>query len=581
MAPESGGTFARLNSEYARILRVLPPRHRAIVVLLLAGNLAGAALEVFALWLLGALIAMIAPGAGQSAAPSVLTNLVGAGPAVAAWLVAITTAAFLLKNLFMATLAWVEATLSFSLQSRFADKAVGNMLAMDYADTARRSPSEYLTLLTSDLNLFIQHYLLPTFTAVSETLLLLAVMGFLLWLQPTLTAALILCVGGAAWIAMHRSRRVIAAAGVRRQVLEDDRMRRLREVVVHLREVYVYRAGEHARERLHRGQGELVRVYRLFQLMATAPRFALEVVLVAVLMAAIVVGLGGEGRHMLIVNLGVFAAAGFRLLIGANRLIMSMQGIRFARPAMTRILEALEMRPRPAPAMAPPVGSRSSAGVLSLRSVRYAYPGNPEPVLTDVDLDIPRGKLVGIKGSSGTGKTTLLEVLCGLRAPTGGEVLADGMALHGPQAFFGLVAYAGQSPAVFSDTIRGNVAFGSPGGDIDDTRVWKALEGAHLATLVRSLPGQLDAVLGERAGFSLSGGQAQRLALARALYADAPFLLLDEPTSALDPATEADVVATLREIARERGVLVVSHRPHPLQCCDLVYELREGSMYRA
>lgn len=580
LAPGTGGTLSRLRSEYTRILRALPARHRTVVLVLLAGNVAGAALEVLALWLLGALMSVLTPGAAQASPPAVLSGWLGSGPAAITGLVALTTLAFLLKNLFMGALAWTEATFAFSLQSRFAHRALGNMLAMDYAVVGRRSASEYLTLLTTDLNLFIQHYILPTFTVVSETLLLLAVLGYLLWLQPALSGILILAVGGAAWGAMHWSRRVIAAAGQRRQALEDDRMRRLREVLTHLREVYVYRAGEHARERLHVGLGELACVYRLFQLMATGPRFALEIVLVAVLMAAIVFGLRGDERHLLIVSMGVFAAAGFRLLIGANRLIMGTQGIRFARPAMARIMELLEATPLPGRKPGGPLPARRSVQTLSLRAARYDYPGRPTPVLASIDLAVPRGTMVGIKGASGTGKTTLLEVLSGLRPPTGGDVLADGVPLHGPEEFFGLVAYVGQSPAIFSDTIRGNVAFGTAAGNVDDARVWKALEAAHLASLIRSLPGQLDTPLGEGSGFSLSGGQAQRLALARALYADCPFLLLDEPTSALDPATEAEVVTTLQEIARDRGVLVVSHRAHPLECCDVVHEMRDGTMHR-
>jgi ABC-type multidrug transport system fused ATPase/permease subunit len=578
MARDAGGTFSRLCAEYTRVLRALPTRYRGVVLLLLAGNIAGAALEVLALWLLGSLMSAIAPGTTQPA-PSVVSTALGTGAVTTAWVVAATTLAFLLKNLFMGALEWGEATFSFSLQSRFADKALTNLLALDYAVVARRPASEYLTLLTTDLRLVIEHYVLPSFTVASETFLLVSILGFLFWLQPVLTGAFVLFVGGAAWVVIHWSRRVMGTAGARRQALEDDRMCRLREVLTHLREVHVYRAGGHARERLLVGLEQLARVYRAFRLMAGGPRFALEVVLVAVLMAAIIFGLRNDERHTLIVSLGVFTAAGFRFLIGANRLIMSTQGIRFARPAMVRILGMLEEAPAntfPIPTAPRPTPART----LSLRAVRYDYPGSSVPALENVDLSIACGTLVGIKGGSGTGKTTLLEVLSGLRRPTAGDVLVDDVPLGSPQEFFGVVAYAGQSPAIFSDTIRGNVALGVTEGNVDDAQVWAALEGAHLAAFVRSLPGQLDALLGEGTGFNMSGGQAQRLALARALYADCPFLLLDEPTSALDPATEADVVSTLREIASKRGVLVVSHRPHPLQCCDAVYEMREGAIHR-
>jgi ATP-binding cassette, subfamily B, bacterial PglK len=583
MTPESGASLPQVRADYRRIWRVLPRRFRSGLLLLLAATLCGAALEVLALWLLGALMSVITPGAAHPSGPTagLVEVLGGTGDGPAFRLIAITASAFLVKNLFMAGVAWAEATFAFTLQSHLADRVLRGILVQDYVAAATRPASEYLNLLTHDLHLIIQQFVLPTLTVASETLLLLSVVGFLLWLEPGLTGAVIVCVGGAAWLLVHWSRRVMGTIAQRRQRLEDERLRKLRELFGHLREVYVYRAGTQAREWLQSGLGEIARVYRLFQLMTTGPRFALEVVLVSVLLAAIVVGLRNQERQALIVSVGVFAASGFRLLIGANRLIMSMQGIRFSRPAILRMLDVLargDALPDPLPTEAPKL--QDTAHTLTLREVQYRYPGAASPVLAAVDLTLSRGTLVGIRGGSGTGKTTLLEVLGGLRSPTGGEILADARPLRSAGEFFHLVGYVGQSPAVFSDSIRGNVAFGTAASEVDDERVWRALEGARLATLVRSLPHGLDARLGEGAGFSLSGGQAQRLSLARALYANCQFLLLDEPTSALDLATEEEVVATLEAIARDRAVLVVSHRPRPLQSCDVLYELRDGRLCR-
>ena len=152
----------------------------------------------------------------------------------------------------------------------------------------------------------------------------------------------------------------------------------------------------------------------------------------------------------------------------------------------------------------------------------------------------------------------------------------DGQQIRYKQALVGRVAYAGQQPAVFPDTVRANVAFGLPPEAIEDRAVWRALTRAHLDEVVRELPGQLDFFM--RAPHALSGGQIQRLALARALYIECDYLLLDEPTAALDAETEQQLLATFKELAETAGVLIVSHRPAPIQAADAAWELADGRL---
>jgi ABC-type transport system involved in cytochrome bd biosynthesis fused ATPase/permease subunit len=201
------------------------------------------------------------------------------------------------------------------------------------------------------------------------------------------------------------------------------------------------------------------------------------------------------------------------------------------------------------------------------------------PVLRGVDFVLPRRCLVAINGRSGAGKSTLLEIMAGLRAPIEGEVELDGQRIAHKQALLGRIAYAGQQPAVLPDTVRANVAFGLPPEAIDDQAVWDALARAHVDDVVLALPGQLDFRLGPE--HALSGGQMQRLALARALYMDCDYLLLDEPTASLDPQTEQQLLATFRELAKTTGVVVVSHRPAPLEAADVVWELSDGRLIPA
>ncbi|MBE7939429.1 MULTISPECIES: ABC transporter ATP-binding protein [Ramlibacter] len=582
--PSGAAADSSVLSKYRRVWAQLPPRLRASAAVLMLGNVAGAALEVAGLALLTALMSAITPGASGTASPwmQALLRALDPGDPVqqALRLVAACAAVFALKNIFMAALAWLEASFAFHLQAFLSDRVLHNLLVQDYEQAARRSPAVQLNLMTSEMQTLVFAVALPTLTFVSELLLMLAVVGFLFWAEPTLTAAVVGIVGIAVAVLMRASRRAVGTLGRQRQRIEDERTRRLREVVDHLREVHVYRAAQEARRRLRTNGDELARILRAFQMLSTGPRFVLELVLVGVLLGAVLIGLQGATRHALIVSVGVFAASGFRLLIGANRLIMSAQGIRFGQFAFARILGDLEAVGRDGPATAAlplPATLQPAPRALALAGASYGYPGGP-PLLQGLDLALAPGEMVGIRGGSGMGKTTLLELFAGLRQASAGHLLLDGRPVADPaRDIFPAVGYLGQSPAVFSDSVRRNVAYGCADEAIDDARVWSALARAHLEAHVRTLPGGLDAEIG-RDGVQFSGGQAQRLALARALYAGRRFLLLDEPTSALDGPTEADVIATLVELSRECGLLLVSHRPAPLQACTRVYELQQGRL---
>lgn len=233
------------------------------------------------------------------------------------------------------------------------------------------------------------------------------------------------------------------------------------------------------------------------------------------------------------------------------------------------------LRAAGSPAPPPP---RARLEALTLAGVTYRYPGADAPSLREIDLHLRRGELVAVVGRSGSGKTTLGDLLLGLLAPESGEICLNGRpvrALAGELR--GMASLVPQHFHVLDDTVRRNVAFGRDDAEIDDTRVWRALELACIDARVRALPGGLDAVVKE-GGALLSGGERQRLAIARALYDDPDMLVLDEATSALDAATEAEIMETLRALAQERTVVMVTHRLANLAVCDRVCIMREGRL---
>jgi ATP-binding cassette subfamily C protein CydD len=230
-----------------------------------------------------------------------------------------------------------------------------------------------------------------------------------------------------------------------------------------------------------------------------------------------------------------------------------------------------------------PLGGTASlpdaqAGVaLALRQVSLTWPGRHDALLDGLDLSVAAGEHVAIMGPSGAGKSTLMNLLLGFQAPDSGEVTANGVpvAQLDPQSWLGAVAWVSQQTTLFPGTLRDNLLLAAPGASAD--ALWQACRDAHADEFISRLPRGLDTRI-EEGGAGLSGGQIQRIALARAFLKDAPVLLLDEPTANLDRDSERLVVAALGVLSRGRTVVTLTHRRDTAQGADRVLRLEQGRL---
>ena len=246
-----------------------------------------------------------------------------------------------------------------------------------------------------------------------------------------------------------------------------------------------------------------------------------------------------------------------------------MSGVSAAR----RIFEILDT---PLPA-APPNGSRFAPlhFNISFSNVSYAYPTRDLPALDDVSFDIPDGKMTALVGATGAGKSTVASLLLRFIEPGAGGIRVDGHPLSAlpPEDWRRNLAWVPQAPSLFNATLAANLRLAKPDASADD--LLHACRRAGLDEFIAALPQGLATVVGERAA-RLSGGQAQRLALARAFLRDAPFLLLDEPTSSLDPVLESQLAASVRDLMAGRTVLVIAHRLNTVYQADQIVVLEGG-----
>jgi ATP-binding cassette subfamily C protein len=267
----------------------------------------------------------------------------------------------------------------------------------------------------------------------------------------------------------------------------------------------------------------------------------------------------------------VLAAAAFRLSPLANRIVGATAVMHHARASLATIIKEIDTLGSLAVPDATDDRPVSFQAQIELRQVTFRYPGRNRPALADINLVIRYGEVVGIVGSSGAGKTTLIDILLGLFVPTEGIFLVDGNIIEGRLN----AGYVAQDIFILDDTLRRNIAFGVPDRQIDEARVREVVKLSSLDRVVSQLPRGLDTELGER-GSSLSGGQRQRVGIARALYPNPKLLVLDEATSAMDAKTEEEITGAIAELRKSVTMIIIAHRLSTVRKCDRLILLDEG-----
>ena len=317
-------------------------------------------------------------------------------------------------------------------------------------------------------------------------------------------------------------------------------------------------------------------------ILAQLPRVTLEAFAVAGLVGFCVVAVAtGRLEGELFPIIAVFAAATVRIVPSLSRIIQALNVINFYRPSIAIILSALKGEQQPTVS-----GERKPLPFSLKRDIRivvrsFSFPGNPYFRLKDIDLHIKHGEKIAIVGPSGSGKSTLMDVLLGLFPGFDGDIVVDGINRRSDvKAWQRSVGYIPQNVYLVDDSIARNVAFGIEDRDVDSQAVMRAVSLAGLERVVKTQASGLDTVIGDR-GIRISGGERQRIGIARALYHDPTVLILDEATSALDNRTEREVVDSILALSPTKTVIIIAHRLSSVTLCDRVYLMSGGHIVDA
>lgn len=576
--------FELLRDIYAQ----LTPRRRWQLALVLVLMVVGALAEMFSLGAVLPFLALLTKP-DLAGVPDVfvrvlsfLGDYLGGGPLLAAsWLFACTAA---LAALLRLLLSWISARFVYIVGADFGERIYDRILRQPYHFHLQRNSSETISGM-GKVTPLVMCVLAPAMQTVTASFMALAILIgiFLINVKVALLAGI--SFGGMYFLInkwaknkLQGNSEIIAVAETQKIKIIQEGVGSIRDVILDgNHSVYVNAFSQSDRWLRHAQAGN--------SFLAIAPKYVVESVGM-IMMVVLGYNLTKTQDPMMqaIPLLGALALGAQRLLPYLQNIYNSVACIQGSLAIATDVMYFLKLpiHEEPMKSDANDLGEHGfprAGALVELEGVEFSYADNLPKIIKSVDLQINRGQRIGFIGATGSGKSTLIDLIMCLLTPTSGVIRVDGMEINESNrpAWRRRIAHVPQAIFLTDSSIAENIALGVAKAEIDMTRLMAAVEQAQLADVVRQLPRGLDTRVGER-GVQLSGGQRQRIGIARALYKSADMLVLDEATSALDSDTESKVMNAIYELNPEMVILMIAHRTSTLERCDLIYQIIDGNL---
>ena len=478
--------------------------------------------------------------------------------------------------------------------------ALGHWLRMQLLSKYYSQPYAYFVSRNSmvltkkanaDVMVFTSFILAPLCDFVARSFTTVIIVAGLLVLEPVATLVAGAFFAGFYLLFMSVTRGHVRAINAVSKETSQGLSRFVQQFIAGMREIKLRDAGHYFLERIEALSNRQVKSGVMSAWISGLPRNLIEPLAFAGTIIWAMSALSAGRLDAVLPTLGVMAMAGYRLLPNLQALYTSLHLIATNRFSLDELAEELDFSspsypiqmPRKADTAALPADKGPLfSEAIELRNITFSYAGAERPTLQGISLRIEKGQSIGFVGQTGSGKSTLINLLLGLYEPTEGEILTDGKPLGKPvpSNWHTRIGYVPQEIFLIDDTLFRNIALGVADGEVDRERLKKAISSAQLQEVIEKMPQGLETQVGER-GVMLSGGQRQRVGLARALYFDPEMLILDEGTSALDNETEAKFMRAVESLQGEITVISIAHRLTTVRGCNAIYVLMGGKIGEA
>ena len=461
-----------------------------------------------------------------------------------------------------------------------------NYLKQPYSFFLDRNSNEMTKTILSEADHLIGNVFRPAFNMISYSIVMITLMTLLIIINPWVAIAAAALMTILYLIVFQSQKNKLKDLGEIKVLANKDRFMAAGEVFGGVKDIKLRGFEKDYINRFNRPSIEYARTHAARETIQQIPNYIIEAVLFgAMLMLSVIIistsgGLDGDVLGYVLPILGLYAFAALRLKPAITIIYQGIVSLRYNRAAVDDIYNEINLNPPKYAIDKINTKPLKAKKIISLKNVSYSYPNSEIPTFKDLNLEIKVGTAIGIAGTTGAGKTTLVDVILGLLRPTKGDISVDGVKVSDSNlgAWQKLLGYVPQDIFLTDSTIYENIAFGTSPEKIDMEHVEHCAKLAQVHDFIsKELPEKYKTMVGER-GVRLSGGQRQRIGIARALYHNPEILVFDEATSSLDSATELAVMEAIDNLAKQKTLIIIAHRVDTLKNCDNILLMRPNEI---
>lgn len=493
---------------------------------------------------------------------------------------------FVIKNAYLLFQTYVQNTFVTRNRNRMISRVMREFLNRPYEEYLGADIPTVFRLTDSDIpNAF--ELILVMIQMLTEVVVTVFICCALVIVSPAMCLFIVVIFLGMTIMITKVLKPRLNAIGRRNQSIQSRIAKWRIQSIYGLKDVKVLHREEFFVRNYYESGAIGANVARNYAVLNNLPRLLIETVFMAAMLLFIMLYmLRGGDISVLIPQLSAFAVAAVRVMPSASRINTYLSQIAYSQPCLDYLYENLTAEMKVDVNGSVTGLTKGDQGQtetdrhplelkdkIVLDHISFTYPNTEKPIFTDAHMEVHKGQSVGIMGPSGAGKSTIVDILLGLLHAQEGSITCDGVNIFDDYAsWLGKIGYIPQAIYLIDESIRDNIAFGIDADKIDDKRIWEVLEEAQLKEFVEELPDGLDTTIGDR-GVRISGGQRQRLGIARALYHNPEILVFDEATSALDGDTEKAVMDAVNSFHGRKTMVIIAHRLNTIAKCDVIYKV--------
>ncbi len=494
----------------------------------------------------------------------------------------VTLIIFIIKNLCLVFNLWQQTKFLRNLQFELTNRLFEYYLKSDYIFFLQNNSAHLYRNLTDLISTFVS-YIKASMVFLGEIIVFIGIAFILLYVNFVGTIIILFSVCAVAYLIYISTIGRISFLGNERNIINNELNKHLFQGMASAKDVKILDREEELIYQVDKNLFKMSRLNHIILFIQGIPRYSFEMLMVFSFSIIVLVMMSAKREIVdIILYLGVFAVASFRIVPSAVRMLTSFQAIKHIEPAVKILLQAFDSKNNfYAKTNYQPKNSSIPLKFqeeINLTNLSFSYPIRKEFSLSKISMTIKKEDFIGIIGETGSGKSTLINLLIGLLKPTEGKVEVDKLNINSNlEDWYKKIGYVPQSVYLTDDTIKKNIAFGLRESNIDNTLVKQAVEKASLGELIKNLSEGLETIVGEK-GIRLSGGQQQRIGIARALYRDPEILILDEATSSLDQQTEKKIIESIQLLKRKKTLIIITHRLATIKDCDKIFFIDKGKI---